>query len=128
YENGWFIPDFIDLAVRNIAENILRQNVLEKWVANYQLSGGENDSPKLVGIVMAGNIPLVGFHDLLCVFISGHKALVKPSSKDDTLIRHLVEKMSGWNQEVQQLIGFAEQLKNCDAYIATGSNNSAGYF
>jgi len=59
HENGWFIPEFIDLAVRNIAENFLRQNVLEKWVATYQLSGGEKDNPKLMGIVMAGNIPLV---------------------------------------------------------------------
>ncbi|MEI9909839.1 MAG: hypothetical protein WDO71_09315 [Bacteroidota bacterium] len=83
---------------------------------------------KTSGIVMAGNIPLVGFHDLLCVFIAGHKAIIKPSSKDDTLIRHLAAKLIEWEIEVSELIQFAEMLKNCEAYIATGSNNSAGYF
>ncbi|MFI5130764.1 MAG: acyl-CoA reductase [Chitinophagales bacterium] len=127
YENGWFIPEFIDLAVRNIAENFLQKETLEKWTARYQPAFQDNN-PKLVGIVMAGNIPLVGFHDFLCVFVAGHKALIKPSSKDATLIKHIAEKMSEWNEEVKELIQFSEQLKNCDAYIATGSNNSAGYF
>jgi hypothetical protein len=77
---------------------------------------------------MAGNIPLVGFHDLLLVFISGHKAVLKPSSKDETLIKHLVEKMIEWNEEVREFVQFAEMLKGCDAYIATGSNNSSRYF
>ena len=77
---------------------------------------------------MAGNIPLVGFHDLLCVFISGHKAIIKPSSKDDVLIKHLGKKLTEWDHRVSDLISFEEMLKNCDAYIATGSNNSARYF
>jgi hypothetical protein len=71
---------------------------------------------------------LVGFHDLLCVFISGHKALVKASSKDAVLMRHLFEKMTEWDAATGQLVTFSEQLKSCDAYIATGSNNSAGHF
>jgi hypothetical protein len=77
---------------------------------------------------MAGNIPLVGFHDFLCVFIAGHKALIKPSSKDETLIRHITETLMDWNEEIKDLVQFETMLKNCDAYIATGSNNSAGYF
>ena len=77
---------------------------------------------------MAGNIPLVGFHDLLCVFLTGQNALIKTSSKDDTLIKHLVNVMASWNAEVAVLISFSEMLKGCDAYIATGSNNTAGYF
>lgn len=84
---------------------------------------------------MAGNIPLVGFHDLLCVFISGHKAIIKPSSKDETLIKHLVQKLREWsagtpseNSEIDDLVFFQDMLKACDAYIATGSNNSARYF
>jgi len=128
HENGWFIPEFIGLATRNIAESFLKKDILERWTTGYMIQPGDNDKPKLVGIVMAGNIPLVGFHDLLCVFIAGHKALIKPSSKDATLIKHIAEKMSEWSEELRDLIRFADQLKNCDAYIATGSNNSAGYF
>src|SRR5258705_4085874 len=77
---------------------------------------------------MAGNIPLVGFHDLLCVFISGHKAMIKLSSKDKLLIKHLTEKLGEWDAEINDLIQFSEMLKGCDAYIATGSNNSSRYF
>jgi hypothetical protein len=127
WENGWFIPQFIQMAVSAVAENFLKKDVLEKWVADYNLPP-LNNKPKTVGIVMAGNIPLVGFHDLLCVFITGHKALIKPSSKDERLIKQLTEKMTGWSQEVSDFIRFADRLKTCDAYIATGSNNSAGYF
>ena len=125
WENGWFIPEFIEQSARTIAHSFLQKDILEKWTSGYQL---RYDNPKFVGIVMAGNIPLVGFHDLLCVFISGHKAVIKPSSKDDTLIRHLVAKLVEWENDVAELIRFADMLKSCDAYIATGSNNSAGYF
>ncbi len=128
YENGWFIPEFVKMASQSIAGNYLRRDILEKWVAKYKIDPNEPKETKLVGIVMAGNIPLVGFHDLLSVFISGHRALIKPSSKDNVLIRHLVEKMAEWNPEVLKFIQFADSLNNCDAYIATGSNNSAGYF
>jgi hypothetical protein len=127
YENGWFIPEFVNLAVQNISESFLQRDILKKWTGNYELPT-LNSKPQTVGIVMAGNIPLVGFHDLLCVFIAGHIALIKPSSKDEALIKHLAEKMGEWNKEVRDLIGFATMLKNCGAYIATGSNNSAGYF
>ena len=124
--NGWFTPEFIDLAVTNIAEQFLEKDKLNEWVNHYFL----NDSivAKNVGIVMAGNIPLVGFHDFLCVFVSGHKQTIKTSSKDDILLKHLVNKMVEWEPEVQNYISFAPMLKGCDAYIATGSNNSARYF
>jgi hypothetical protein len=126
-ENSWFIPEFIGRAGDNIARAFLQKDILQNWTSVYEIPP-TNPHPKNVGIVMAGNIPLVGFHDLLCVFISGHKAIIKPSSKDDTLIRHLVKKIQEWEPEAAELIQFAERLKNCDAYIATGSNNSAGYF
>ncbi len=126
-ENGWFIPAFIELAVKNIAGTYLQKNELLQWVEKYQLPA-ENASPRSVGIIMAGNIPLVGFHDWLCVFISGHKALIKTSSKDRVLIKHIIEKMAVWDNEINQLAGFAEMLKGCTAYIATGSNNSSRYF
>src|SRR3982751_5931500 len=126
-ENLWFIPEFIGLASDNIARAFLQKDTLEKWVAAYAIPPS-NPHPKKVGVIMAGNIPLVGFHDFLCVFISGHKAIIKPSSKDDTLIRHLVKKIWEWEPGTMDLAQFAERLNNCDAYIATGSNNSAGYF
>ena len=126
-ENGWFIPEFVGLATENIARSFLQKNILEKWSQNYQLPT-TNHELKTAGIVMAGNIPLVGFHDFLCVFISGHKAAVKASSKDQILIKHLVEKLAEWDIEVKNLVKFSEMLKGCDAYIATGSNNSSRYF
>ena len=127
YENGWFIPAFIDLSVQRIAESFLNAEILNDWTKNYGLPA-DNVSGKKIGIVMAGNIPLVGFHDFLCVFISGHSAIIKPSSKDQTLIKHLAGKIIEWQPEAAISIQFAETLKDCDAYIATGSNNSSRYF
>jgi hypothetical protein len=126
-ENAWFIPEFIELATSNIATAFLAKDKLEEWVKQYNIKD-ENAPAKTVGLVMAGNIPLVGFHDFLCVFVSGHHALIKASSKDAILIKHLVRKMYEWEVTIQNMVSFAEQLKNCDAYIATGSNNSGRYF
>src|SRR5690606_31857833 len=88
----------------------------------------ENKNPFRVGLVMAGNIPMVGFHDWLCCFVAGQKAVIKLSSKDKVLLKHILEKMTDWEPSVQDYFELAEFLKGCDAYIATGSNNSAGYF
>ena len=124
--NGWFTPVFIDLAVENICSAFLQKEKLEQWAAYYHLD--DNLGGKNIGLVMAGNIPLVGFHDFLCVFISGHKQTIKLSAKDDILLKHIVDKMAAWEPDVKKDILFAEMLKGCDAYIATGSNNSARYF
>lgn len=126
-ENPWFIPEFIERAVENISNEFLNRNKLENWICDYAIKD-TLETPKTIGIVMAGNIPLVGFHDFLCVFISGNKALIKPSSKDEVLIKNLVQKLIEWNKEVETVVAFAEVLKGCDAYIATGSNNSGRYF
>lgn len=126
-ENQWFIPEFIEIAVENIVSNFLKKDKLDLWVERYQIVQ-QNETPKSVGIIMAGNIPLVGFHDLLCVFISGNNAVIKASSKDEILIKHLVKKMYEWDITIQNDICFAERLNGCDAYIATGSNNSSRYF
>ena len=77
---------------------------------------------------MAGNIPLVGFHDFLCVFISGHKQAIKLSEKDTILMTYIVEQLIQLNNEVSSVVEIAALLTNCDAYIATGSNNSSRYF
>lgn len=126
-ENGWFIPEFINLAVSNIAKQFLKKEVLENWATSENVPE-VNQTPCKAGIIMAGNIPLVGFHDLLSVFISGHQAIIKPSTKDSILIKHLVAVMQGWDDEIRNQITFSEMLKNCNAYIATGSNNSSRYF
>lgn len=126
-QNSWFTPEFIDLATRNIALAFLQKDKLTAWAEQYNMPAN-NTTPKNVGIVMAGNIPLVGFHDFLCVFISGHRQTIKLSSKDDVLLKHLVQQLYDWDENTRHLIAFAEMLKNCDAYIATGSNNSARYF
>jgi hypothetical protein len=127
YHNTWFTPEFVDLALANLARNFLAPNVLQDVAARYQLP----DNPaqmRTVGIVMAGNIPLVGFHDMLCIFLSGHRQLIKLSSRDNVLMRHLLDAMAAREPEVNELVIFSDNLKGCDAYIATGSNNSARYF
>jgi hypothetical protein len=125
-ENNWFIPEFIDLSSKRIAENFLDKALLESWAGSLPAASGHD--PKTVGIVMAGNIPLVGFHDWLSVFISGNRALIKPSSRDQVLIKHLTEKIASWSDKAGAMTSFAERLNGCDAYIATGSNNSSRYF
>ena len=89
-QNPWFVPESIELSTKNIAEHFCKNN-LENWLKYYQAADHLRPA-KSVGIVMAGNIPLVGFHDLLCVFISGNVARVKLSSKDEVLLKHFVEK------------------------------------
>lgn len=122
--NAWFTLPHIDLACTNIAEQFLQRDKLEEWVKGYTLPAAQ----VTVGIVMAGNIPLAGFHDFLCGFMSGHKLMLKPSSKDEVLLRHVVGKLTEWNCEVGEQVTIADRLNGCDAYIATGSNNSARYF
>ena len=124
--NGWFTPVFIQLAVSNICGQFLEKENLRKWIRHYQLD--DNIQPKNVGIVMAGNIPMVGFHDFLAAFISGHHQTIKLSSKDEVLLPHLIEKMTEWDGRMSEHITIAPMLKGCDAYIATGSNNSSRYF
>lgn len=125
-QNNWFTQAFIQTSANAIVNNFLQLTKLQTWADAYRLD--DTIQPKTVGIIMAGNIPLVGFHDFLCVFISGHKQICKLSSKDDVLLKHLVEKMIEWNPDTASHIAFNSMLKNCDAYIATGSDNSARYF
>lgn len=124
--NNWFIPEFIELAARNISQRFLTEVNLEELARKYGIPD-ENPQPKKVGIVMAGNIPMVGFHDLMCTFLAGHYAYMKPSGKDERLMKHLAEKLNEFSAP-EEPVAVAEMLKGCDAYIATGSNNSSRYF
>lgn len=124
--NPWFTPEFIDLALQNIIEQYLREDKLQAWAAAY--GPMEPAEPRQVGVVMAGNIPMVGFHDLLSVLVSGHRILIKPSSKDEVLMRFIVETLLAMSPNLGNSLQISETLKGCDAYIATGSNQSARYF
>ncbi len=123
--NGWFTPEFIDLSLQNICRYYLDESRLNEWLAAYT---APVSSPRQVGIVAAGNIPLVGFHDWLCGFLSGHQVRLKLSSKDTILMQHVIDKVKEWYPEYAEQTQVQDMLKNCDAYIATGSNNSARYF
>jgi Acyl-CoA reductase (LuxC) len=126
YKNGWFTEDFVQHAATQIANNFLTEDALQKWVAHYHID--DNILPQNIGVVMAGNIPLVGFHDMLCIFISGHYQTIKLSSKDDLLLKHLIQYLYSLDAEIQNHISFANMLKGCDAYIATGGNSAASSF
>jgi hypothetical protein len=126
YNNGWFTQEFIQIAIKGIVENFLQEEILINFCKKYDIS--ENKIPRKVGIVCAGNIPLVGFHDLLCVILCGHHAVLKLSSKDTILMKAVVEQLYAIDVEYKNLITISEKLKNCDAYITTGSNNSSRYF
>jgi hypothetical protein len=123
--NGWFTHEFIDLSLQNICRYYLDESRLNDWLAGYP---APVPSPRQVGIVAAGNIPLVGFHDWLCGFLSGQQVRLKLSSKDTILMQHVIDKVNEWYPEYAQQTLVQDMLKNCGAYIATGSNNSARYF
>lgn len=126
-ENGWFIPEFQEHALSHITRQWLQKESLNAW-AHEENTPDHPTATKTVGIVMAGNIPLVGFHDWLCVFISGHRSKIKPSSKDKVLISYLLAKLSEWEPSISTHHMLEDRLPGCDAYIATGSNNSSRYF
>ena len=126
-QNSWFLPVFMDHAITQIRDSFLSLDALKHWANSYP-SLSDAPTGKKVGIVMAGNIPLVGFHDLLSTLIAGHTAVVKLSSKDTILMKYVIESLVEINPGFENLIIQQEQLKNCDAYIATGSNNTGRYF
>ena len=125
--NTWFTPENIDFALTETSYALEKEN-LEKWTEAYpELKNQVN--PKKIGVIMAGNIPLVGFHDFLSVLISGHKFVGKLSSKDDKLLPVIAKMLIDIDPEFKEYIRFEEErLSDFDAVIATGSNNSARYF
>ncbi|SEJ23184.1 Acyl-CoA reductase (LuxC) [Dyadobacter sp. SG02] len=122
--NNWFTPPNVRLSLNAIAEQYLNEDKLKTWAESYP----EPTQSLKIGVVMAGNIPAVGFHDALCVLISGHILLAKPSSDDPLLIRSLLNQLIEIEPEFGEYIQFVERLNDSDAYIATGSNNTARYF
>ena len=129
-ENKWFTEENTRKALNTIAQEFLDKTKLEVWTASYKISTADFPE-KTVAMIMAGNIPLVGFHDWLCVFISGHRAKVKLSDKDKRLLPLLVKKMGEWAHEswaYTEFLSEGERMTDFDMVIATGSNNTARYF
>ena len=124
HKNGWFTLEEVSKAV---AANGKMLNIadLETWLAGYKI---ESHEPKKIGLILAGNLPLVGFHDIISVLMSGNIALIKLSSQDDILIPAILKKLIAIEPEFENQIQYVERLENFDAVIATGSNNSSRYF
>lgn len=123
--NGWYTQEQVYFATQSWAEALTEEN-LTTWLTPYNL---KEIKPKTIGLILAGNIPLVGFHDFLSVLISGHKVVVKTSSNDQNLLPFLAKYLIAVETELKNNITFVEgKLENFDAVIATGSNNTARYF
>ena len=124
-QNPWFTKANINTSVVNWAA-LLKRDLLTNWISGYQQAKWTDDA---VGLVLAGNLPLVGLHDLICVLLSGYKAVVKLSSKDKVLIPALVRILQHNFAEINERVQFVnERLGQVDKVIATGRNNSSRYF
>ncbi len=126
-ENGWFTITNQHQAINEIAHQFLNEEKLRAWVKNYNVQ----DAPpkKIIALILAGNIPLVGFHDVLCVFICGYTARIKLSDKDSALLPFLLLKLIEIDERTKAYFEVSEgPIRDMDAIIATGSNNSSRYF
>jgi len=122
--NGWFTPESVAQSMNGIAY-MLERDKLEKWTTAYKLSP---EVPKIVGVIMAGNIPMVGFHDLMSVLLAGHLAAVKMSTQDRVLMQQVIDWLVEIEPRFKRNIDVREKLDLVDAVIATGSDNTARYF
>lgn len=118
--NNWFIPEFVNDALQNIAL-FLTADELTKFTTPIS-----NEKQKTVAVICAGNIPMVGFHDIMCILLCGHKALIKLSSDDKVLLPFFLKLLTHYEPEYENCILFADgKLGAFDAIIATGSDNTA---
>ncbi len=132
HHNAWFTEQEVEKALAGIAA-MLSEKSIEHWFSlesrGFNATLDESYSrPRVVGLILAGNLPLVGFHDILCTLVCGRKALIKLSAQDKLLIPYLLKKWTEFHPELGEYIEFTEKLENFDAVIATGSNNSSRYF
>ena len=126
HHNAWFTPDNQWRMLRAIAADYLDAEKLHAWATGYDL--GTPATRRTIGLVLAGNLPLVGLHDWLCVLVAGHAAQVKLSDKDPYLLPHLAKRLGEIEPALANATRFADRLADFDAVIATGSDNSARYF
>nr|WP_223653884.1 acyl-CoA reductase [Hymenobacter psoromatis] len=123
-QNAWFDLPNVRTALAGVA-HLLAEPALSHWASRYR---AEPPTPRQVGVVMAGNIPLVGFHDLLCVLLSGHSLLAKLSKDDTVLMLWIIQELTTIEPAFGERIQVMERLNAADAFIATGSDNTARYF
>jgi hypothetical protein len=127
-ENPWFTQDNIRYSLNEWSQNLTREK-LQTWMRNYADAELDHVFPSAIAVIMAGNIPLVGFHDLLCVLLSGNRLVAKLSSKDSALMQAITEILIGQDPQWKQFITLTKSvLPSFDGIIATGSNNSSRYF
>lgn len=124
--NGWFTEDNVKLALSSIRDQFLTAESLKAFVSKYHLD--DNIIPQKVGLILAGNIPLVGFHDVLCCYISGHHCAVKLSDKDTVLMQFVIDRLVAKDASPSGYIKVVDKLKDFDAAIVTGSNSTATHF
>ena len=123
--NSWFTYENINFCL-NHWSNILNKKSINKWISNYNI---QEIQPKNIAIIMAGNIPLVGLHDFICVFLSGNKSIIKLSSNDKYLTNFIIDYISSLDKNVSKIVEINNSfLDNYYAVIATGSNNTSRYF
>ena len=127
--NGWYTPEQVYFAIKSWADALTEENI-DKWLSEYSADFVQNNkTEKNVALILAGNIPLVGFHDFLSVLITGNKALIKTSSNDQHLLPFLAKYLIFVDESLKNKITFVDgKLENFDTVIATGSNNTARYF
>ena len=129
FNNGWFTLEAQRRALAAVRDSFLREDHLRKWVSAYPgLAAGAEDSPRTVGLILAGNIPLVGMHDLVAVFVAGHRSQIKLSGKDPYVLPYLLRLLGEIDPDTGAYFRIVEHLADFDAVIATGSNNSSRYF
>ena len=126
HQNQWFVKENIHKALDSICTQYLAEEKLNTWLSKYSLSNIEK--AKSIGLVLAGNIPLVGFHDVLTVFIAGHHCAIKLSDKDKELIPALIRQLGLIHADCLDYFSFVDRLEDYDAVIATGSNSTAVHF
>ena len=125
--NPWFTPENVRLALSSLG-NALTAGKLDRWLSAYPELDEERE-PVTVGVVMAGNIPMTGFHDLLCVLITGNRLQARLSSKDELLITAVTHTLTEIEPGFKPFIQLShDRLKGFDLVIATGSNNTSRYF
>ena len=122
-ENPWFTIDFVKDSLLSWSLSLTLEN-LSKWTNNYELD--KVSIPKKIGIICAGNLPLVGLHDIICAYISGNEVYYKPSSDDHILCKKVVDALS--KIDSKSSMHLVEKMNGVEAIIATGNNNTQRYF
>ena len=123
HHNAWFTKKEVGSSLQSLA-HMLNEDELREWFKDIEIT----EKPKRIGLILAGNIPLVGFHDIICVLASGNTALIKLSSSDDKLLPALLKQLCVFAPQLADQLIYAERLKGFEAVIATGSNNTSRYF